>query len=237
MASKTYTIGYKYKGPLTSISVSGQKRYFNLNDTFTFGGTVTAHYSNGATADVTNSAIFDTQYIDMSVEEIYPVYVYYTEDGITVYKSYNILVSDNPTDITFTRIIEDYANMFSWVNGRQYLKVQMTPYGSANIVRTGATSGTYNKTNWQWRVYQSDNGGVNFIVDSLFIIKSLKITYASYNTGQLEETTRQIVFPNGTAIDTSSWNTNSITLMVTNSSESEVNGYAGITQMEIIYGV
>ena len=62
---------------LTGITVSGQQVLFNVNDPFDFGGTVTATYSNGTTADVTNAAVFDTQYVDMSTAGVYIVYVYY----------------------------------------------------------------------------------------------------------------------------------------------------------------
>jgi len=43
---------------LSSISVSGYTTNFVEGDTFSFGGTVTAHYSDSTTADVTSSATF-----------------------------------------------------------------------------------------------------------------------------------------------------------------------------------
>ncbi len=43
---------------LSSISVSGQIASFTEGDTFYFGGTVTAHYDDSTTADVTSSATF-----------------------------------------------------------------------------------------------------------------------------------------------------------------------------------
>lgn len=43
---------------LSSISVSGQQTEFTVGDTFSFGGTVTANYQGGSTADVTDSATF-----------------------------------------------------------------------------------------------------------------------------------------------------------------------------------
>ena len=43
---------------LSSISVSGQTTTFTVGDTFVFGGTVTATYSDGSTQDVTSSASF-----------------------------------------------------------------------------------------------------------------------------------------------------------------------------------
>ena len=43
---------------LTSITISGYRTAFTEGDTFEFGGTVTAHYSNLSTEDVTSSATF-----------------------------------------------------------------------------------------------------------------------------------------------------------------------------------
>lgn len=43
---------------VVSISISGYKTTFTVGDTFSFGGTVTAHYNNGSSADVTSSATF-----------------------------------------------------------------------------------------------------------------------------------------------------------------------------------
>lgn len=43
---------------VTSLEISGAKTSFNVGDTFSFGGTVTAHYNNGSSADVTASASF-----------------------------------------------------------------------------------------------------------------------------------------------------------------------------------
>ena len=45
-------------GTLTSVSVSGQTSTFVEGDTYSFGGTVTAHYSDGSTSNVTASSTF-----------------------------------------------------------------------------------------------------------------------------------------------------------------------------------
>ena len=57
-ASTSYTITVSAPATLSSISVSGQKTQFYVGDTFNFGGTVTAHYSDSTTSDVTGSASF-----------------------------------------------------------------------------------------------------------------------------------------------------------------------------------
>lgn len=43
---------------VTSITATGYTTTFNVGDTFSFGGTVTANYNNGSSADVTASATF-----------------------------------------------------------------------------------------------------------------------------------------------------------------------------------
>lgn len=71
---------------LESISVNGYTTSFTVGDTFSFGGTVTAHYNNGSTSNVTNSATF-TGY-DMNSSGAQTVTVSYsgqtTTYGITV---------------------------------------------------------------------------------------------------------------------------------------------------------
>ena len=76
---------------LSSISVSGQTTEFTVGDSFEFGGTVTAHYSDSSTADVTSDATF-TGY-DMGETGEQTVTVSYTEDGITKTTTYSITVS------------------------------------------------------------------------------------------------------------------------------------------------
>jgi len=76
---------------LTSISVSGGKTSFVLDDTFTFGGTVTANFSDSTSSDVTPSATFSGY--NMSVAGNYTVTVSYTYGGTTKTATYGITVS------------------------------------------------------------------------------------------------------------------------------------------------
>ena len=75
---------------LSSISISGQKTSLPLNSEFSFGGTVTAHYDNGSTKDVTNSST-KTGY-DMSQQGNQTVTITYKENGITKTTSYTLNV-------------------------------------------------------------------------------------------------------------------------------------------------
>ena len=56
-SNKTCNVSIVVKS-LSSISISGYKTSFVEGDAFSFGGTVTAHYSDSTTADVTNEATF-----------------------------------------------------------------------------------------------------------------------------------------------------------------------------------
>lgn len=93
---------------LSSISVSGYKAAFTVDDTFTFGGIVTAHFSDSSTSDVTASATF-TGY-NMSQAGNQTVTVSYTYGGTTKTTTYSITVStsggsqteDNPETITMS---------------------------------------------------------------------------------------------------------------------------------------
>ncbi len=76
---------------LSYISVSDAKTTFTVGDTFSFGGTVTAHYTNGSSADVTNSATF-TGY-NMANSGNQTVTVSYTEGGINKTTTYAITVN------------------------------------------------------------------------------------------------------------------------------------------------
>ena len=76
---------------LLSISVSGYTTSFTQGDTFSFGGTVTAHYSDSTTANVTSSATFSGY--NMSVAGNYTVTASYTEGSVTKTATYSITVS------------------------------------------------------------------------------------------------------------------------------------------------
>ena len=78
---------------LSSISISGQTTSFTVDDTFSFGGTVTAHFSDSSSSDVTASATFSGY--NMSVAGNYTVTVSYTYGGTTKTATYSITVSSS----------------------------------------------------------------------------------------------------------------------------------------------
>lgn len=88
----TKTATYQLKVySLVSITLSGQTTAFNTGSAFSFGGTVTAHYYDNTTADVTNSTTFSGY--DMSTAGTQTVTATYTENGTTVTATYQITVT------------------------------------------------------------------------------------------------------------------------------------------------
>ena len=77
---------------LSSISIADYNTMLILNDPFVFGGTVTATYVSGATADVTSSTTFSGY--NMASEGNQTVTVSYTEGGVTRTQTYTLNVVD-----------------------------------------------------------------------------------------------------------------------------------------------
>lgn len=75
---------------LTSITLSGYTTSLNRGASFSFGGTVTAHYSDSTTADVTASTTFSGY--NMSATGQYTVTASYTENGVTETATYTLNV-------------------------------------------------------------------------------------------------------------------------------------------------
>ena len=105
---------------LTSISISGQKTAFNVGDTFSFGGTVTAHYSDSSSENVTGSATFIGY--DMSTAGNQTVTVSYTYGGVERTTSYQITVSPSGSSSTYNETF-DYSDLTTW---------NITDYSSEN---------------------------------------------------------------------------------------------------------
>ena len=75
---------------LSSIALNGQTTNYTVGDTFSFTGTVTATYSNGATKTVTPTQVSTP---DMTTAGDKEVIVTYTEEGVTATAKYTITVS------------------------------------------------------------------------------------------------------------------------------------------------
>lgn len=82
---------------LDSITLSGQTTSLDRGSAFSFGGTVTAHYTDNTTADVTNDTTFSGY--NMSTSGTYTVTATYTEDGITKTATYSLTVNKAWTEV------------------------------------------------------------------------------------------------------------------------------------------
>ena len=89
--TKTCSVTVSATKQVTSITLSGQKTSFTVDDTFSFGGKVTAAYNDETSLDVTSSSTF-TGY-DMSKDGNQTVTVSYSYGGVTATAQYGIVVS------------------------------------------------------------------------------------------------------------------------------------------------
>ena len=94
---------------LTSITLSGQTTSRNRGQSFVFGGTVTAHYSDSSTADVTSETTFSGY--NMSVAGTYTVTASYTENGVTKTATYSLTVNKVWTQIWSGSVTNNTSTM------------------------------------------------------------------------------------------------------------------------------
>ena len=123
--SQTITVTYSEKGVtktttynvkinaiiLSSITLSGSyKTSLYVDDSFTFGGTVTAHYNNSSTKNVTSSSSFSGY--NMHTAGDYIVTVSYSENDVTKTTSYSLSVVEkgviSKTHLSYT--YDDYMS-------------------------------------------------------------------------------------------------------------------------------
>lgn len=118
---------------LTSITISGYTTSFKVGDTFSFGGTVTAHYNNGSSSDVTASASFSGY--NMSTAGNQTVTVSY--GGQT--ETYQISVTDDSgaTDSTQYILINSTSDLEA---GKSYIITN----GTSGTVRAAAVTDNAN---------------------------------------------------------------------------------------------
>ncbi len=88
--SVTVTDSTPVEKTLSSISISGQTTSLEVGSSFNFGGTVTAHFSDSSSSDVTLSATYSGY--NMSVAGDYTVTVSYTYSGTTKTTTYTLTV-------------------------------------------------------------------------------------------------------------------------------------------------
>ena len=224
--SATYTITVRAK-VLDSITISGQTTTFTQGGTFSFGGTVTAHYEGTTqTQNVTNSCTFTGYNLNNLGEQT--VTVSYTEGNATKQTTYTINVTAEQSTTTADITVESYATTHSWSNGTKYTTLAV----DANITATvtgGGNTGKYYTSGNEWRIYQTENPTITITAANNKTIESVQIYYNVSNTGVLlngetQVSSGTVVAVNGTSITFNVGNTGNAT-----------NGQVKITRIVVIY--
>ncbi len=143
---------------LSSIAVSGQRISFTVGDTFTFGGVVTATYSDGSTKDVTDDA--DITAPDLSAAGTKTVTVSYTENEVTETTTYQVTVSSGSSSSDKVIIIDG-----SQLTSTATSTVTHLTYDDVDVVFSDGAK------------YQASNGAHNFSNKAILIGKSGKYIY------------------------------------------------------------
>ena len=111
--SCSQSITVKEAKTLSSISISGYKSSFVEGDAFSFGGTVTAHYSDSTTSNVTASASFSGY--NMTAVGNHTVTVSYTYKGTTKTQTYQITVSEGTlSSIVVSGMTTEYLKNYAF---------------------------------------------------------------------------------------------------------------------------
>ena len=130
---------------LSSIRVSGQTTTYEVGDTFSFDGTVTASYSDGSSKTVTPTSVSSP---DMSSIGTKTITVSYTEDDKTVAATYTITVSEKQGGGGDTT---EFGGTYSWYKGKMggvdtYFRITFNEDGTGTYVRdpyNGSTATIY----------------------------------------------------------------------------------------------
>ena len=212
---------------LSSISVSNPTTSFDVGDEFVFGGTVTAHYSDSSTKDVTSSSNFIGY--DAYTSGTQTITVSYSEDGVTKEEEYSITVNKIEGSTTVRTSIGTYASAHNWVNGTSYESVELDGVITATKVGTG-NNGRYYTSGKDWRFYQNGSGAITISAAENYLIDKITITFTDSNTGILIDENDEPLSPS----IAENINANSATFTVSNSG-SATNGIIKITEFIVIY--
>lgn len=167
---------------LSSVSLTGQTTEYNLNDSFSFTGTCTAHYNSGASKPVTPTSVSSP---DMSTAGNKTVTVSYTEGGVTKTANYTITVTETP----FVNSIEQ---CYSKSSGASVSNVYGLYVGSGDgkspIIMNGSYGITLYNTSFDYsswvenQTYVKVSGSMSIYTNSLYEITSYSATKITDST-------------------------------------------------------
>ena len=141
---------------LSSITLSGQTTSRNRGQSFVFGGTVTAHYSDSSTADVTSETTFSGY--NMNTAGTYTVTASYTEDGVTKTATYSLTV--NKAWSTLWSGSKKITNNAGSISG-----------ASSNFCSTASGTGTGPRVRITWSETHSGSGSTTYVKQGAVVSK------------------------------------------------------------------
>ncbi len=181
----TFTSSSSSTKTLSSISVSGQTTSFTVGDTFSFGGTVTATYSDSSTANVTSSATFSGY--NMSTAGTQTVTVSYTEGGVTKTTTYSITVTSSggsstipSSSYTFSSNTTEYNASPTFANVTNNFDSSVFTVASQSNIRVGSSgnsSSAYSKSDYMFYATSSADSVLSIYLNNTdYIISKVSIT-------------------------------------------------------------
>ena len=196
---KSFTLTWEnYTRVLDTISVTPTEgtTTFELNDTFSFTGTVTANYNDNSHADVTASATFSGY--DMSQSGTQTVTVSYTENGVTKTTTYTITVGGGTPvetyDFTWNLATASYdANPTTELVTWSHTAATMSAIRASSS--TTAVNNYLGGTNSSTRFYK--NNTLSITPSSGYTITSIEYTA---NTDGYATAFQSSTWTNGTAV-------------------------------------
>ena len=156
---------------LSSISISGYQTIFTKGDSFTYGGTVTAHYSDSSSDVITSDATFSGY--SMNTVGNQTVTVSYTYKGVTKTQTYDIYVKASRTVIE----TETVSGTITWSSSTATIDKSG---GMTNL--TASISGKTNYESNSMRLGTGNGGGTLTISSTSHLITSMKITAKYYSS-------------------------------------------------------
>ncbi len=179
---------------LDFISISGQTTQFSLGDTFAFGGTVTAHYSDSSTANVTNDANFSGY--NMSTAGNYTVTVSYGEKSTT----YQITVSASGD----SEDISDYTVSETPLTSSDIKNNMKVAWGTSNTnlaytIENNWVKLTTTSSNWLVFTLTGTSSGFTLSNDGNYVYSSTtkKVEFNSSNSTTLTLNKNNLVYGGG----------------------------------------
>jgi len=224
--SATYTITVNASRVLSSITLSGQKTSYYVDDTFLFTGTCTAHYDDTTSSVVTPTNVSSP---DMTSAGEKTVTVSYTEGGVTKSAEYTITVREAGSSVTITVSIADYATENNWVNGTKYTSMSLDAVTTASVKTGGGNTGKYYTNGNDWRYYQTESAEIEISVLDGYELESVTFVYGVSNTGVLLDGSSEIL--SGAAVSLSG---TSAVFTVGNSGDA-TNGQVKFTSISVTY--